>query len=153
MAVDRTDMAIRLSDEARQYIGTFTTATGATAVDCIIEDHAVVFVVDPDDMAKAIGPGGETVRALERRLGDDVILIEHADEATTFVANALTPAAVYGATIEERDDVSVAIVRVDPDDMGVAIGRNGARIDRARRLAARHVGVEEIELVEATDRS
>lgn len=144
-------MAIRLTDEARQHIAAFTAATGATAVDCVLEDDTVVFVVDPDDMARAIGPGGETVDALERQLGASVVLIEDAPDPDTFVANALAPAAVYAVRIDERAEDTVAIATVDPADVGVAIGRNGARIDRARRLAARHVGVDEIEIVEAED--
>ena len=144
-------MAIRLSDAARQHIAAFTAATGATAVDCVLEDDTVVFVVEPDDMAQAIGPGGETVAALERQLGTSVVLVEHAPDAAPFVANALAPAAVYRVTIDERDEQTVAIATVDSADVGVAIGRDGARIERARRLAARHVGVDDIEIVESED--
>ncbi len=140
-------MAITLSDEARQYLATFEATTDAQAFDCLIEDDGktLVFVVVPEDMAAAIGPGGEMVDRLEARFDARIVLVEDADRAPDFVANALAPAAVYDVLVEENGD-RVAQVTVDPDDMGVAIGREGERIERARRLAARHFEIDDIEL-------
>ena len=139
-------MVIHLSDEARRYIAAFEDVTGVSAVDCLPEDDVVTFLVRPDDMATAIGPDGRTVSQLEDRFGTDVVLIESADVPEVFVANALAPAAVYEVTVDDDDEETVATAIVDEDDMGVAIGKDGHRIDRASRLAARHVGVDRIEL-------
>ena len=55
-------MARTLSDDARQYIARFDDETGATAIDCVIGEDRLVFVVSVGEMAQAIGPGGETIR-------------------------------------------------------------------------------------------
>jgi N utilization substance protein A len=61
------------------------------------------------------------------------------------VANTLAPAAVYNVTISENDD-RLAYVEVAEEDRGAAIGADGRNIDAARRLAARHHDIDDIEL-------
>lgn len=146
---------IRLSDEARQLIGFFETESGARVRDCVREDDRVVFVVAPGDMADAIGPQGRTVSRVEERVGSRVELVEDADDAATFVANALRPAAVYDVSIIEDDEDDepdrVAYAEVNAADFGAAIGTNGRNIRMAERLAARHFDVDAIELVPEPD--
>ena len=143
-------MPIRLSDEARRLLAAFTEETGVTASDCLVEDGTVTFVVPPGDMAIAIGRDGEQVEVLEARLDRSVVLIADADRPAAFVANALAPAAVYEVTLTD-DEQPTAIAAVDPVDMGVAIGREGRRVERARRLAARHFDIADVRVVEAAD--
>ena len=140
-------MAVTLSDEARRYIALFDDETDVPAVDCLVDEELdrLAFVVPPGTMGQAIGPGGKHVRSVESKLGRDVTVVEDADTAADFVANALAPAAVYNVTISENDE-TVAYAEVDRDDRGVAIGKDGSRIDLARRLAARHFDIDEIEL-------
>jgi N utilization substance protein A len=140
-------MVVTLSDEARQYIAVFDEQTDVPATDCVIDEahDRLAFVVPAGTMGKAIGPGGEHVRAVESALGRTVVVVENADNAADFVANALAPAAVYNVTISEND-TTIAYAEVDRDDRGVAIGKDGRRIDLARRLAKRHFDVDGIEL-------
>lgn len=138
-------MSVTLSDEARQHIAAFEEATDATAHDCVVEDDRVAFVVAAGEMGAAIGPAGDYVEGLEAKLGTDVILVEDADTAAAFVANALSPAAVRNVTVSEND-TTVAYVEVHPDDRGVAIGVDGHNIDLARTLAARHFDVDDVQL-------
>ena len=138
-------MPVTLSDEARRYIALFDDETDVPAIDCLVDDDRLAFVVPAGTMGRAIGPGGDHVRRVESVLGRDVTVVENADNAADFVANALAPAAVYNVTISEND-TTVAYAEVDTEDRGVAIGADGRRIDLARRLAKRHFDVDEIEL-------
>ena len=140
-------MPVTLSDEARQYIALLDEETDVAATDCVVDDEygRVVFVVPPGTMGRVIGPGGEHVKRLERKIGRDVEVVEGADTPGAFVANALAPAAVYNVTVS-GGDTTVAYAEVDHDDTGVAIGKDGRNIELARRLAKRHFDVDEIEL-------
>ena len=138
-------MPVTLSDEARRYIALFDDETDVPAIDCLVDDDRLAFVVPAGTMGRAIGPGGDHVRRVESALGRDVTVVENADNAADFVANALAPAAVYNVTISEND-TTVAYAEVDTEDRGVAIGADGRRIDLARRLAKRHFDIDEIEL-------
>ena len=139
-------MRVTLSDAARRRIGLFDDVTGATALDCLTDETGVCFLVAAGEMADAIGPDGRTVNKLEDRLGERVTLVETADTAERFVANALAPAVVHNVTVSENRS-TVAYAEVDRADTGVAIGRDGRTIDLARRLAKRHFDIDEIELV------
>ncbi|NHN41566.1 NusA-like transcription termination signal-binding factor [Halorubellus sp. JP-L1] len=138
-------MARTLSDEARRVLALFEDVTGATGLDCVVYEDRVVVLVARGDMGEAIGPGGEHVAEFEERLGTAAKLVETADSAADFVANALAPAAVYNVTISENGD-TVAYVEVDEADTGVAIGADGRNIEAARDLSRRHVDVDDIEL-------
>ena len=140
-------MTITLTDEARRLIPIIEDETDATVRDCVVdeENDRLLVVVKPGEMSQAIGPGGRTIQGLESELGRDIKLVEDAEDAETFVANALAPAAVYNVTISENDD-RLAYVEVDNHDRGVAIGKDGKNIAAARTLAARHFDIDDIEL-------
>ena len=140
-------MAVELSDEARQLIALFETETDVTVRDCLIDDESdrVIYVVKAGQMADAIGPGGMAVEQVEAEIDREIKLVEDADTATAFVANALAPAAVYNVTVSENSD-TVAYVEVAQEDRGVAIGKGGKNIDAARKLASRHFDIDGIEL-------
>lgn len=138
-------MVVTLSDEARQYIALFDAETGVTPTDCVVDEayDRVAFVIPPGEMGRAIGADGRHVGAVEERIGRDVALVEGADAPEPFVANALAPAAVYDVTLR-GDDPTVADAAVDPEDTGVAIGRDGRTVELARRLVARHFDVDDV---------
>lgn len=141
-------MAVRLSDQAVRMIAVFDTETDVGAIDCIIDDEydRVVFVVPAGSMGKAIGPAGRHVTRVEEKVGQSIELVEHAADPDTFIANALSPAAVYNVTLS-GDDETVAYVEVDQADRGIAIGRDGRNISMARQLARRHFDIDAIELL------
>ena len=138
-----------LTDAARQYIAAFEAETEATARDCVVQerdgDDRVVILVTAGEMAEAIGPGGQHVSRVEEAVGRDVKLVEDADTAEAFVANALSPAAVYNVTVSE-DDETVAYAEVAEEDTGAAIGADGENIDVARTLAKRHYDIDDVQL-------
>jgi N utilization substance protein A len=138
-------MRVTLSDTALRHIALFEDITGANAVDCLVGEERVVFLVAAGEMSDAIGPDGTTVEQVEDRLGKRVSLVEHADTAELFVANALAPAVVHNVTISENSS-TVAYAEVDRADTGVAIGQDGETIETARQLAKRHFDIDDIEL-------
>jgi len=153
-------MGVRLTDTDRRLIALAEDVTGVAPRDCYRDDHGQVwFVVAPDAVADVIGLDGTQVERIEDRIDREVRVVAWADDPATFVANALAPAAVYDVTVveqavdgegasgEESDDPErVAVVEVDPEDRGVAIGADGRTIEPARALVARHHEVDDIEL-------
>ena len=143
-------MAVTLDDNARQYLARFEDVTDVAGQDCLVDERdgeeRLVLVVESGRMGDAIGPGGRTIRRFEEDIGRSVRLVENAEDSETFVANTLAPAAVYNVTISENDD-TVAYVEVADEDRGVAIGADGRTIDAARRLAARHFDIDDVQLL------
>lgn len=138
-------MRVTLSGDALRVAGLVEEETDVTVRDCLVGDDRVVVLVGAGEMGQAIGPGGEHVKRIERRLGSQVTLVEDADRPEAFVANTLAPAAVYNVTISEGEE-TVAYAEVDENDRGVAIGAGGQNIETARSLAKRHYEIDDIEL-------
>jgi transcription termination/antitermination protein NusA len=139
-------MAVTLDDDDRRTLALFEDVTGVGGIDCVRLQQLLIIVVPTGEMGDAIGPGGQTVERFTDHVDTEVRLVENADDAETFVANTLTPAAVYNVTLSENHD-TVAYVEVASEDRGVAIGRDGRTIDAARTLAERHFEISDIQLV------
>jgi N utilization substance protein A len=140
-------MTVTLSDEARQLIPVIEDETGATVRDCVIDEtyDRLLVLVKAGEMPKAIGPGGQTVEAVQDKLDREIKFVEDGPTAADVIASALAPAAVYNVTISEND-TTVAYVEVDQQDRGIAIGTGGKNIDAARTLAHRHFDIDDVEL-------
>lgn len=81
--------------------------------------------------------------ALRSRLGWPVEVVAYAGDAGELIENALAPATVHNVTVSRS---GVAYAEVARDERGLAIGSGGRRIRRARLLAARYHGLEDVEL-------
>ena len=138
---------VKLSMEDMSLIATFERITGASAVDVVKDDEGnrIIFVVRPKQLGKAIGKGGANVRKAADILGRPVDVVEMADTLEEFVKNALAPARVEKVKIiEQRDGTRVASVTVASDDRGIAIGRDGRNVARARILCRRHFDIDNV---------
>ncbi|MHA1924846.1 MAG: NusA-like transcription termination signal-binding factor [Candidatus Thorarchaeota archaeon] len=132
---------VKLSMEDMSLIATFERITGASAVDVVRDDDGerIIFVVREKQLGKAIGRGGSNVKAAADAFGRTVDIVEIAASPEEFVKSALAPARVEEVKIiVHRDGNRVASVTVNSEDRGIAIGRDGRNVARARILARRH---------------
>jgi N utilization substance protein A len=128
-------------------IARFEQITGAAAIDVIRDDEGdrIIIVVREKQLGKAIGKRGVNVRAASDAFGRVVDVVEIADTAEEFVKSALAPARVEGVKIiEHRDGNKVASVTVKNEDRGIAIGRDGRNVARARILVKRHFDLDNV---------
>lgn len=138
---------VKLSMEDMALIASFDRITGASAVDVIRDDDGerIIFVVRPKQLGKAIGRGGANVKAAADAFGRTIDVVEMADTAEEFVKSALAPARVEAVKIiVHRDGNRVASVTVKTEDRGIAIGRDGRNVARARLLARRHFDLSNV---------
>ncbi len=141
---------VKLSMEDMALIAQFERITGASAVDVVRDDEGdrIILVVRPDQLAKAIGRGGGNVRAAADAFGMAVDIVQFAETVEEFIKNALAPARVENVRIiEHRDGNRVAVVTVRHEDRGIAIGRDGRNVARARILAKRHFDLDNVTII------
>jgi N utilization substance protein A len=128
-------------------IARFEQITGVSAVDVVRDDDGerIIVVVRAKQLGKAIGKGGINVRAASDAFGRAIDVVEMAETAEDFVKSALAPARVESVRIiEHRDGTRVASVTVKSDDRGIAIGRDGRNVARARILVRRHFDLNNV---------
>jgi Transcription elongation factor len=138
---------IRLTEEEIRYATLFESITGVTPIDVVIdiEYSRIIFVVQKNQAALAVGKGGSNVKMLRNIVGKDVEIVEVGESPEELIKNSLYPAKVIMVKVTKAPSGSkVAITTVAPEDKGVAIGKNGRNIARAKVLAKRYFDIEKI---------
>lgn len=140
---------IRLTDEEIRYATLFESMTGVTPLDVVIDSdfNRIIFVVSKNQAALAVGRGGNNVRMLKQIIGKDVEVVEYAETPEELIKNSLYPARVIAVKVTKSPSGNlVAITTVVPEDKGIAIGKNGRNIAKAKLLAKRYYDVDRVVL-------
>ncbi len=137
---------VKLTTEGIRYIALFESLTGAIARDCYVDDEndRVIFVVKNGDMGLAIGKNGNNINRVKKSIGKHIEIVEYSDEVDEFVANALQPVFVKKVQVVVKENRKLAYVEVMSKDRGIAIGKNGRNIQKAKVLQQRHYGLEDV---------
>ncbi len=137
---------VKLTTEGIRYIALFESLTRAVARDCYIDDEndRVIFVVKKGDMGLAIGKNGNNINRVKRSIGKHIEIVEFSDDVDEFIANALQPVSVKKVQVVTKESKKLAYVEVTSKDRGIAIGKNGRNIHKAKVLAQRHYGLEDV---------
>jgi N utilization substance protein A len=138
---------IRLTEEEIRYATLFESITGVTPIDVVIDNEysRLIFVVQKNQAALAVGKGGSNVKILRNIVGRDVEIVESGESPEELIKNSLYPARVIMVKVTKSPSgAKVAITTVAPEDKGIAIGKNGRNIARARILAKRYFDIDKI---------
>ncbi|HSQ94138.1 MAG TPA: NusA-like transcription termination signal-binding factor [Methanoregula sp.] len=127
----------------RRYIEELRILTKATALDCVIDDRfdRVIYVIRQGDMGLAIGKKGDNIKRLQNVLGKRIEMVEHAENPAEFITNIFKPAEVTGIDRGSEEGPVNVFVR-QRSDLGIAIGKAGCNIEKARILCRRFCGFE-----------
>ncbi len=141
--------SVKLTMEELRYMTLFQDITGVTPKDCIVDEsrNTITFIVDPGKSAQAVGRRGSNVRQLSRLLGKNIEIIEWADNLEDFVKNIFMPARVLGTKLVVHPNKKILYVTVDPKDKGIAIGKNGRNVAKARLVLKRYFDIDTVIIV------
>jgi len=128
---------------AMKFMSLFETITKAKLKDCIIKESLVLFVVQPNEVGRAVGPKGANVKKLERILKKKVKIIEFAAEPVNFIKNLIHPLQVK--EINEEDGV-YTLTPLDLKTRGLLIGRNAAHLRSYEEIMKRYFPVKELKV-------
>jgi N utilization substance protein A len=127
----------------RRYIEELRILTKSIALDCVIDERfeRVVYVIKKGDMGLAIGKKGDNIKRMQNVLGKRIEMVEYSEDLTEFIENIFKPAEI---TRVEKDpgtgEINVYVKK--KGDLGIAIGKGGCNIEKARILARRFAGEE-----------
>ncbi|MHC1608830.1 MAG: NusA-like transcription termination signal-binding factor [Candidatus Methanofastidiosia archaeon] len=143
-------MGVKLGPDEIRYISLFESITGANIKDCIVEDKEdnVVFVVKEGEVGLAIGKKGANIIRVREMINKGIDIIEYSDDPVVFLENVLKPAKIKNIVINEKhSNRREATVDVNKKDRGIAIGRSGKTINRAKILLKRHHGIDDVTIM------
>jgi N utilization substance protein A len=127
----------------RRYIEELRILTKSTALDCVIDDRfdRVIYVIREGDMGLAIGKKGDNIKRLQNVLGKRIEMVEFAENPDDFITNIFKPAEVVGVE-RGAENGPVHVIVKQRSDLGIAIGKSGCNIEKARILCRRFCGIE-----------
>lgn len=136
-------MSFVLDQETLQLLSLVERRTGANIKDCMISEDSAVFVVQPGEIAKAIGKGGQKVQEISRMLKKKVRFVEFSEDLEQFVKNLCHPVKVREV---QNDEGTITIVPEDYRGRGVIIGRNAQNLRQIESLVQRYFDVQELKV-------
>jgi len=127
----------------RRYSEELHQLTHISPVDCVIDDpfERIIYLISKGDMGSAIGKNGEHIKRLQKTLGKRVEMVEEGGSPAELVANAIRPADISRVECDEDSHIAVIYLK-KRSDVGVAIGKGGANIEKARLLCRRYYRME-----------
>ena len=139
-------MGIKLTPEELRYMALLHELTGVHVRDCIIDEdfNRIIFVVNTSEIRQAIGPRGLNVQRLRKIIGRNIEIVGYSDKLEDMVKLSLVPARVRDVRLVQRSGRKTVYVSVEPSDKGLAIGRNGRNVARAKILLKRYFDVDNV---------
>jgi N utilization substance protein A len=138
-----------LSPDEFRYMQIFHELTGVMPIDCIVDDehNRIIFLVHAKDVGRAIGRRGSKVRWLRDAFKRNVEVVGYSEKLEEMVANALAPAKVQNVRVVQTPKGKVVYAKVDPRYKGMAIGKDGRNVSRARLILKRHFDIDSLVVV------
>ena len=132
-------MGVVLTEETIGLIARFERLTGASSRDVVKDDEneRYIFIVNPGEMGHAIGKKGANVKKASDAFGRQCEAVEYAEDPAQFLRNCFLPASVHELQFSDYDGGVIAHVMIHAEERGLAIGKGGKNIAKAKLLALR----------------
>lgn len=137
-------MSIKLTNEELSHISLFQRITSAEVEDCIIMGSDIVFLVNAQDMGKAIGKKGINIKNASRALRKNIILLERSSGIEDFLKNALKrieEKEINEVKIIDKNEKKIAVVKLSD-----AFGVKSKTLKILKKLLERRFNIADIEI-------
>ena len=104
-----TQAMFKLDTDSIQKMAFFESITKTSLRDCIEGDNDLIFIVNSENLGKAIGKKGSNIKLLERRFNKKIILIGFDNDPSKFMENLLKPIQLKTINLDEDDNLNVVI--------------------------------------------
>lgn len=134
---------IKYNIDLMKFMQLFENITRAKLKDCIANEH-LTFVVEENEIGRAIGKGGSNVRRLEELLHKKIKIVEFNADIKQFIRNFIMP-----LQVKEINDENGIITIIGPDTKtkGLLIGRDRKNLENLKDVVKRYFKVEDIKVI------
>jgi N utilization substance protein A len=141
---------VKLTEDCMRLISQFESLTGAGSRDCVVDERngRLIFVVNPGDMGLAIGKKGASIKKASEAMGKKIEVVEYNSNVEQFIRNCFLPAQVTTMKFEGEPGQQTVTVEVRDEDRGIAIGKEGKNIFKAKKLALRQHDVADVQILQ-----
>jgi len=133
---------IKFNIDVIKYITLFESLTGAKVKDCIVNEK-IVFIIQENEMGKAIGKQGSNIKRVENSIKKKIKLAEFNNDISQFIQNLIFP--LKAKEIKEEEGI-VTIYGHDTKTRGLLVGRDRHNINAVTEIVKRYFGITEIKV-------
>ncbi|MBI2652843.1 NusA-like transcription termination signal-binding factor [Candidatus Woesearchaeota archaeon] len=134
---------IKYDSDSMKLITLFESMTGAKVRDCI-SNEKLIFVIEENEMGKAIGKKGINIKRIENSLKKKIKLIEFSNDISQFVKNMIYP--IEALDIKFENGI-VTIHGKDTSTKAMLIGREHQNINHLKDIVKRYFDAKEVKVV------
>ena len=125
-------MKIKYDNEVIKVMSLFNSITNAKLKDYFVDDNDLsVFVVEQNEIGKAVGKKAENVKKLENKLNRKIKIIEFNPDVLQFVKNIVFPLKVAEAEVDEK---VLKLQAPDVKTRGLLIGRSAKNLRNIEKI-------------------
>ncbi|MFA6226160.1 MAG: NusA-like transcription termination signal-binding factor [Methanoregula sp.] len=143
---------VKLTEDCMRLISQFESLTGAGSRDCVMDERnaRLIFVINPGDMGLAIGKKGASIKKASEVMGKKIEVVEYNNNVEQFLKNCFLPAQVTSLLFEGEQESGEQTVHVEvrDEDRGIAIGKDGKNIFKAKKLAQRQYYIADVQILQ-----
>jgi len=130
-------------ETAMKFMVLFETMTKANLKDCIINDEIIFFIVEENQIAKAIGKQGSNIRNLQKALKRRIKIVEYSNDLIKFINNFIYP--IKAKEVINEDGV-IKIMTPDIESRGILIGKSATNLRSFESIVKRYFQITEIKI-------
>jgi len=135
-------LKIKYDMQLMKLMDYFVSITGAKLKDCFIDNNDIVFfIVELNDIGRAIGKNGSKARMLEKTLNRKIKIVEFNSDVLQFIKNIAFPLKIKEICSEEG---TVMIEAADLKTRGLIIGRAAQNLRNMESMVKRYFEINEI---------
>ncbi|MBD3309680.1 NusA-like transcription termination signal-binding factor [Candidatus Woesearchaeota archaeon] len=135
---------IKYDIDLMKYMSFFESLTKAKLKDCIPGENSLTFIVEQNEVGKAVGKRGCNVRKIENALKKKIRVVEYNPDVRLFVRNLIYP--LKAEDISEEDGI-ITIKGPDSRTRGLLIGRNASNLRTLESIVKRYFPIQGIKVV------
>jgi len=99
-------------------------------------------------MGLAIGKKGASIKKASEAMGKKIEVVEYTSNPEQFIKNCFLPAQVTSLTFDGEPGSQTVQVEVKDEDRGIAIGKDGKNIFKAKKLAQRQHDILDVQILQ-----
>ena len=144
---------VRLTTDEIRYFALFESMTGAMVRDCMMDEdeETLIYVIKNGDMGLAIGKNGININKVRNAISKPIEVIEHSQDLKEFLTNIFQPVQLKSVNVKIKRGKRIAHIEVKNQDKGLAIGKNGKNIKKARIIVSRHHQIDDVVIEQYPD--
>lgn len=136
---------MKLDNQSMQYITLFESITRSSVKDCFLNNARIIFIVNPGNAFRAIGPNGRNIKKMEHLTKKRVKVAEFSSDPVKFLMSFLYPIMPQKIQIDQKNNITIQAKTTQ--DRGMLIGRDKKNLIYLKQVLAKYFKVNDVIIV------